>query len=194
MTGRSRDESESRLGQLATELADVTLARWLPTHREQLRMAANDARIPLYMTDRFPHPYRIEDASDFIASSLEHDPPRNFAVMVMGRVAGGVGGEQYGDVLTGTAEIGWWLTPENWGRGITTVVVKRFVRYCFEVLAWRRVEAGVMRPNAASARVAEKAGLRLETILSERYVKNATVHDQLTYGLTRTQWEAGSRG
>jgi len=182
----------ARPGFLATELPDVALAPWMPTHREQLRAAADDVRIPVYMTDRFPHPYRIEDASEFIASCLEHRPPRNYAVLVRGEVAGGVGGEQYGDILVGTAEIGWWLAPEHWGRGITTAVVRRFVRHCFENLGWRRVEAGVMGPNTASARVAEKAGLRLETILSERYLKNGTIHDQLTYGLTRNQWEAAS--
>ncbi|MBW2471858.1 MAG: GNAT family N-acetyltransferase [Deltaproteobacteria bacterium] len=48
-----------------------------------------------------------------------------------------------------------------------------------------------MKPNVASARVAEKAGLRLEGVAPSVYLKRGVRYDQLNYGLTRAQWRAG---
>ena len=93
-----------------------------------------------------------------------------------------------GDIRTGTAEVGWWVAPRWWGRGVATAAVRRSIDYCFDDLDLHRLEAGVFLSNPASVRVAEKAGFELEGIGRDAYQKRGELFDRLSYGLTRARW------
>lgn len=173
---------------LATERTDISLEPWALEHREMLVHAANDDRVPVFMSDLFPHPYTEDDADWWIGRCADEDPPLNFAVVVDGEVAGGVGAVPRSDILAGTAELGWWIGHRWWGRGITAIAVRGLIRHFFEHLDIHRVEAGVMAPNRASVRVAEKAGFEFEGIAKEAYLKRGERLDRLMYGLTKTDW------
>jgi RimJ/RimL family protein N-acetyltransferase len=54
------------------------------------------------------------------------------------------------------------IAPEHWNRGLATEIAQALIRYGFEVLEFSEVWASTDAPNAASARVLEKAGLQLE--------------------------------
>lgn len=174
---------------LDTMRADVKLVSYDCIAPNELAEIANDERIGCSMTDAFPSPYTVGDAERWIETATT-DPPLHFAVVVDGSPAGGVGGSRHKDINTGVAEIGWWLNPAFWGRGIATAAVSRFVRYCFETLECRRVEAGIFVTNTPSTRVAEKAGMTLEGISKDAYIKAGEVIDRLNYGLTRAGWTA----
>jgi RimJ/RimL family protein N-acetyltransferase len=173
---------------LATQDSTVELAPYSALHRPGLLTAANDERITQFMTDQFPYPYTEEDADAWIAACEAQDPPRSFAILVDGHVAGGVGCEPMGDIRTGTAEVGWWVAPRWWGRGVATAAVRRYIDYCFDDLDLHRLEAGVFLSNPASVRVAEKAGFELEGIGRDAYQKRGELFDRLSYGLTRARW------
>ena len=172
---------------LATEQSDITLVPYGRALRAGLLAAANDERITRFMTDQFPYPYTEADADAWIAACEAQDPPRSFAVLIDGELAGGVGCEPMGDIRIGTAEVGWWLAPQWWGRGVAAVAVRRYITYCFEDLDLHRVEAGVFLSNPASARVAEKAGFVLEGISRDAYLKKGELVDRLCYALVRSQ-------
>jgi RimJ/RimL family protein N-acetyltransferase len=184
----------SRRPVLATERPGVQLEPWAPEHRAGLLIEANDERVPRFLSDRFPHPYTETDADEWIALCEGEEPPLAFAVVAGGEVAGGIGAELHTGILGGSAELGWWLGHRFWGNGITAVAVRRFIAYCFEELGLDRVEAGVMRSNPASARVAEKAGLEFEGTAKQAYLKNGRRIDRLLYGLIRTEWVAEGDG
>jgi RimJ/RimL family protein N-acetyltransferase len=61
---------------------------------------------------------------------------------------------------TGEIEIGWWLTPDRWGRGLATEAATRVLRYALDSRGLDRVIAITQVPNLASQRVAAKIGLR----------------------------------
>jgi RimJ/RimL family protein N-acetyltransferase len=173
---------------LETEHADVVLEPWSSEHKSGLLVAADDGRITTFMSDRFPYPYTDADADEWLQLCETQDPPLSFATLVAGVVVGGVGGAPRDDVSTGSAEIGWWLSPPYWNQGLTTAAVRRFIRYCFEDLDLHRVDAGVFAPNAASARVAEKAGMRFEGVAVDGYRKRGELFDRLVFGLARRHW------
>ncbi|MEA3501841.1 MAG: GNAT family protein, partial [Actinomycetota bacterium] len=179
---------------LRTKHPNIRLAPYAVTHRAGLLEAADDQRIALHMTDRFPYPYTTDDADVWIAKCLAEDPPISFVIVVDGVVAGGVGCEPHDDIRTGSAEVGWWLAPRWWGRGIAAIAVGRFVEYCFEDLDLHRVEAGVFLNNTASARVAEKAGFALDGIARDGYLKGGRLVDRLYYGLARSSLEDAGDG
>jgi RimJ/RimL family protein N-acetyltransferase len=171
---------------LRTRNPAITLAPFTMTHRSGLLEAADDERIARHMTDQFRSPYTGADADAWISKCMAEDPPINFVILVSGIVAGGVGSEPHGDISTGTAELGWWLAPGWWGRGIAATALERLIEYCFEDLDLHRVEAGVFLDNPASARVAEKAGFILEGIARDGYLKDGRLVDRLYYGLARS--------
>jgi len=181
------EETTARGPILATENSTITLVPYGVTLRAGVLAAANDERITQFMTDQFPYPYTEEDADNWIAKCEAEDPPRAFAILIDGTVGGGVGCEPMADIRTGTAEVGWWVAPRWWGRGVATAAVRRYIAYCFEDLDLHRIEAGVFLSNPASARVAEKAGFVLEGIGRDAYLKNSELIDRLSYGLARSQ-------
>jgi ribosomal-protein-alanine N-acetyltransferase len=198
--GRSDEAARGEAGTatrgpvLDTRHPDVFLMPYSSGHREALVAAADDERITRHMADRFPHPYTDDDAAEWIAKCEAEEPPLSFAIMVDDALAGGVGCEPKTDIRSGTAEVGWWLTPARWGRGIAAVAVERFIEYCFDELGLHRVEAGVFVSNPASARVAEKAGFRLEGVSHDAYLKNGVLVDRLSYGLARSETDGPGVG
>lgn len=56
----------------------------------------------------------------------------------------------------GCREIGYWVDPQHWGRGIAS----RALRLFLEEVGERPLRAHVVRHNVASIRVLEKAGFR----------------------------------
>jgi RimJ/RimL family protein N-acetyltransferase len=138
------------------------------------------------MRDRFPHPYSLADARAFIAIAQRRDPESFFAIEVDHEAAGGIGYTLHDDIERVAAELGYWLSPEHWGRGIISAAVASFSRLVFERQpALRRIYAVPLAWNPASARVLEKAGYKLEGRMRQSAIKDGTVVDQLLYALVR---------
>ncbi|MEZ5176161.1 MAG: GNAT family protein [Acidimicrobiia bacterium] len=174
---------------LTTAIDGVVLRRYHADMVDALVAAADFEEISTYMGDGFPYPYTRDDAEAWIAVATADDPPIQYSIWVDGELAGGLGAFAGTDERTGTYEIGWWLTPARWGHGITSAAARRLVDELFEQRDVMRVWAPIMHPNAASARVAEHAGLLREGISFGAYLKRGVRYDQIHYGLTRPQWQ-----
>lgn len=105
---------------------------------------------------RVPHPYGQADARFF----LDHVVPVEWvwAITLIGftDLIGAVGLTP--EEGTGTAELGYWLSPDCWGRGIMSEAAGALVSYGFEALKLPFIESGYFEENAASGRVLEKLG------------------------------------
>lgn len=177
---------------LRTDRSDVVLRPYNSSMVDVLVEAANDPRIARYMRDRFPSPYTRNDAEEWLDIATGVSQPTQFAIYADGSFVGGLGGDLGTGERTGSAEIGWWINPQYWGRGIMTAAARTLIDYLFEKLGIMRLWAPVMTPNIGSARVAEKAGMYLEGTAPAAYLKNGDRMDQLNFGLTREQW-SGAR-
>src|SRR5829696_8736347 len=83
-------------------------------------------------------------------------------------------------------EIGYWCRTRFTGYGYTTEAVRGITAFAFEALGARRVEIRCDSRNRPSARVAERAGFRLEGELRNNEVGTDGVsRDTLIYALTR---------
>lgn len=71
-----------------------------------------------------------------------------------------MGGVIYG-ALRG-AHIGYWIDKNHAGLGFTTDAVNAVTKFGFEALGLHRIEINIRPENAASIRVAEKAGYHFE--------------------------------
>jgi [ribosomal protein S5]-alanine N-acetyltransferase len=84
------------------------------------------------------------------------------------------------------ASFGYVLDPRHWGRGYATEVAKGLVAFAHTTLEAHRVEATCDPDNAASGRVLEKAGLRLEGRLRGHLLVRGSWRDSLLYAVLRS--------
>jgi len=77
----------------------------------------------------------------------------------------GYGGLFEVDTEVGTAEIGYGLLPEFWGRGYITEIVDEMVRFGFEDFGLARIHALVVPGNTASEAVLLKRGFSLVEVI-----------------------------
>ena len=103
-------------------------------------------------------------------------------------VVGTIGAYDY-DPETSAIEIGYSIFKPYWGRGFASEAVGEVVRYLFEKERMQRIHAWCHGDHGASARVLEKAGLKLEG-LRKQAMRNpdGSPADQKLYGVSAEQW------
>ena len=158
---------------------------WRPTDVNALVKYADNRKIWLNLKDRFPHPYRVEDAQDWLERGSAQQSVLNYAIASNEEAIGGIGFILQQDVHRRSAEIGYWLGEPLWGQGIATKAVRALTEYAFANLDLIRIYATVFEWNPASARVLEKAGYTCEGRLRKSVTKDGKTIDQLLYTIVR---------
>ncbi|MEV4811985.1 GNAT family N-acetyltransferase [Micromonospora avicenniae] len=94
------------------------------------------------------------------------------------------------------AEIGYWVVPSARGRGVASRAVTLLTHWGFEQLELHRIQLCHATANAASCRVAERGGYRLEGTMREsfRYGDGRRHDEHLHARLATDPWPAGSPG
>jgi len=146
---------------------------------------ANNRNVWINLRDRFPHPYTVNDARRWLETVVNEKPLTSFAIAVQDEAVGGIGFTVQPDVARRSAEIGYWLGEEFWGRGITTEALIAVTDYAFSNYDVCRLYAHVFDWNVASARVLEKAGYVFEGRLRKSVTKDGQTIDQLMYAIIR---------
>lgn len=167
------------------KLATCTVRSWERRDRDAIVRHANNRNVSINLRDRFPYPYTVNDARTWLDMVVGIKPETSFAIAVAGEAIGGIGFTLQSDVGRRSAEIGYWLGEEFWGRGITTDALKAVTNYAFANFDVCRIFAHVFEWNGASARVLEKAGYTFEGRLRKSVTKNGQTIDQLMYAVIR---------
>ncbi len=145
-------------------------------------------------TINIPYPYAEEDAESFLTKASEEF--RAGRAVIFG-VAIPPGREPYGGVglnIVGEhnhAELGYWIGVPYWGCGYATEAASAVVAFGFETLRLNRICAHCFAGNAASRRVLEKIGMRLEGRSREHVRKWDRFIDLENYGLLAAEYLGG---
>ena len=117
---------------------------------------ANDRRIA-ENTARIPHPYKLADAKDWIASAgMRAEEPAFLITLASGAIVGACGL----DLRDDAPEIGYWLGVPHWGKGYATEAVRALIDHAFTDLDHEALNAGARVTNPASRRLLEKCGFQ----------------------------------
>jgi len=81
------------------------------------------------------------------------------------------------------ADISYALSPEYWGSGYATEVVKEVIIYGFEKLGIKRIGAVVFVENTSSIKLLEKLGFEKEGVLRNYMYQDGVPHDTNIYSL-----------
>ena len=141
------------------------------------------------MRDGLPYPYTEQDGIDYITEMLSADKNETFAfaVTVEGKAIGSVGIFRQGNIHRQTAELGYYIAEEYWGKGIMTEAVKQACRYVFDNSDIIRIYTEPFAYNASSCRVLEKAGFKFEGTLRSSAIKKGKIIDMKMYSLLQTE-------
>lgn len=106
---------------------------------------------------RAPWPYAVDDAHAFLTAPR---PAVDATLLIttledgVPRIVGCIGVHPEGD----SYELGYWLTPDSWGRGYATEAGRQMVEIARFALGLKRLRSGHYIDNPASARVLAKLG------------------------------------
>jgi len=88
-------------------------------------------------------------------------------------------------VEQGRCEIGYTLHPSHWGGGLASEAVRLALRFAFDELDLRRIEADTDPRNTGSCGLLERVGFVREGILRERWFVDGELQDTAFYGLLK---------
>jgi len=154
----------SHLPELTTRR--LTLRRMMVADASDMYEYACRSDVTKYLTWN-PHPDR-----DYTREYLQYLGGRYAAGMFYdwaiiyepdGKMVGTCGFTSF-NCTSDSAEVGYVLNPEYWGKGIAPEALNRVLQFGFEELKLHRIEAKFMKGNQRSRRVMEKVGMRFEGI------------------------------
>jgi len=166
------------------------IRKWELSDARDLAAALSNKKVQDNLRDGLPYPYTVQDGKDYISVMLAEDENGTFAfaITVDNIVIGSIGIFRQGNIHRQTAELGYYIAEEYWGKGIMTEAVRQICKYVFSESDIIRIYAEPFSYNAASCRVLEKAGFQCEGTLRSNAVKNGKVIDMKMYSLLREEY------
>lgn len=163
------------------------IRKWKLTDANDLAKAISNKKIQDNLRDGLLYPYTEQDATDYITAMLSADKNDTFAfaVTINNKVIGSIGAFRQVNIHKQTAELGYYIAEEYWGRGIMTEAVKQLCEYVFSKSDIIRIYAEPFAYNTASCRVLEKAGFQYEGTLRNNAVKNGKIISMKMYSILK---------
>ena len=184
----------------------LSIRKWKHSDAPSIAHHANNKKIWDNLRNRMPHPYTQANAEwwiDFCLDTANHvgsgnwkpesgaEGPAvatNFAVTLNDEAIGSIGLDfkDPADIYVRTAELGYWIGEEHWGKGIMSRLLPPFIEWAWETFGILvRISSETYESNAASGKVLEKAGFKFEGRRPDMVFKNGVVGAELMWGVLR---------
>lgn len=97
------------------------IRKWELADASDLAVALSNVKIQDNLRDGLPYPYTEQDGADFISAMLSADENETFAFAIVanGKVIGSIGIFRQENIHRWTAELGYFVSEEYWGKGVT---------------------------------------------------------------------------
>jgi [ribosomal protein S5]-alanine N-acetyltransferase len=169
---------------LGLPLPGWTLRVWRDGDVERLAALGSDERIACWMSDAWPTPYTEDDARWWVSEG-QFSAGQTWALCLHNQPQGGVGLHPQQGFQRCNVEVGWWLSPDFWGQGVVPAAGRFVLAQAFANAEVTRVFAPIHAGNKRSMRVAEKLGMRLESVQPRSAFKRGTVIDRHLFAIYR---------
>lgn len=164
---------------------DFNLRNWKESDLKSLVKYANNWKIAQNLTDKFPHPYNMEDGKTFLNFAMNNKQALMLAIEADSEAIGSIGIFPQEDIHRNNAELGYWLAEPFWGKGIITSAIKKIVELGFNKFDINRIFARPFGSNKASQKALEKAGFQLEAHFKKSLIKDNKFEDELVYAIRK---------
>ncbi len=88
-----------------------------------------------------------------------------------------------------TAELGYWIAEEFWGKGIATEVLACVMDFGFGEMGLHKIFATHFGNNPASGKVMQKCGMKHEGVLRSHVISRGEFKDLVQFGLLQSEWK-----
>jgi ribosomal-protein-alanine N-acetyltransferase len=161
----------------------LLVRQWVPDDWLRLRPLVTDPRVLRCMTD--PTPWSDDRTRRFVNGGIEHARGRGWVLwpLILKVDSELIGFSGFNAGYPPDVEIGWWLRPEHWGRGLAIEAGRALLDYGFRRFQFPRAISVAHPANAASIGVMRKLGLRF---------KKNFLHDGIElvcYSITVDSWK-----
>lgn len=173
----------------------VQLEPWRKRHMEQSLHVMRDKA--LFDFTNMPYPYKRKHGLDFLKrmkKGTKEGTDIVFAIVLQknkkNKTLIGVCGVNKIDKKNKCAEMGYWISKEERGKGYATEATHLVVDYMFKACHLHRLEIRCSTINPASRKVIKKLGGVYEgTLRKEKYspIRKA-YHDMEVYGILQEEW------
>jgi ribosomal-protein-alanine N-acetyltransferase len=142
----------------------------------------------------------IDDTREWLrsaAAGVAQGDNATWAIEHEGKVVGCIGLHgivwQFRAIRYDRAELGYWLAPAEWGKGIATEAATHVVRWGFETLGLHKINVMCLEDNEGSRRVIENVGFRFLCKLEDDGWRDGRWHAHLRYELLASEWADSTR-
>src|SRR5438270_3624734 len=145
------------------------IREWRKRDREGLHRLATDPRVMEYVNNK--KPWNDEQIDFLIHREKGHLTRMGYCLGPLihkdtDNMIGIAGLKPLG--TTSEIEIGWWLAPEMWRKGLGSEISRAIVRFASEKTTLTEIVAIVHPENQGSIRIIEKLGMRFERLATGR--------------------------
>jgi RimJ/RimL family protein N-acetyltransferase len=178
---------------LVIETARLRMRPFVEADAEQIFPIVSQREFPRQMS--WAAHQDIEETRAFVRSQAEaiaKNETVTWAIELDRRVIGSVGilaiRWAVAAMRIDRAELGYWLAPAHWGKGLMTEAASAVVRYAFETIGLHKVTTRCFAENTGSRRVIEKVGFRFIGRAEDDVWRDGAWHTHLLYELTSPEW------
>lgn len=165
-----------------------TIRAWREADVPRLAALADDPAIASWMSDTWPMPYTEADARWWVNEGQHVGRDRGaqaLAICLDNEPWGGAGLHPQTGFQRCNVEVGWWLAPAQWGQGVAAAAACWLIGRCWQLPSVHRIFAPIHAGNLRSMRVAEKAGMRLESVQPRSAYKQGRLIDRYLWACYR---------
>jgi RimJ/RimL family protein N-acetyltransferase len=165
----------------------IALRTWRDDDAAAIAAACGDPEIRRWLP--LPDPYSIDDARAFIETSARQWADGSAANMAIAdrtsdAVLGAIGLHVQSPIRF---SVGYWVAPDARERGVATLATRLVARWAFDAFPIARLELYTLAGNAASERVAIKAGFTYEGMLRRWLVHRRESFDASMFSMLREE-------
>ena len=155
----SRQET---LSLIVLETERLLIRQWVPDDWKRLRPLVTDPRVLRYIGDG--KPWSDERIRKFVDGGIQQAQLRGWVLwpVIYKQDSELIGFCGFNSTFAPDVEIGWWLLPEYWGRGLATEAARAVLEYGYRQFHFPRVISVAQPANVASIRIMQKLGMRFE--------------------------------
>ncbi len=187
----SEHGSAQTFGAVTLTAGDLTLRPLTDADADDVAEACQDSETLRWLP--LPRPYSVVDAEWFIGTFAPRQRESGagvvFAIESAGRLAGVID-LKHVNWAAKVAEVGYWVAPWGRGRGVASRATRALAQWAIREHGFERVELFAATGNAASQRVAQKAGFVREGVARNAgYVHHGRV-DMVLFSLVPDDLQA----
>ncbi|BCS91357.1 MAG: 30S ribosomal protein S5 alanine N-acetyltransferase [Candidatus Micrarchaeota archaeon] len=163
-------------------------------NKDALRISelGNDKEIYRNEGLRFPHPYDINTAIDFIFfSEISESENRSYNLAIIKKDENlliGIASIYNIDNVNRKAEIGYWIGRSYWGKGYGSEAAELCVAYAFYYMKMHKIYAEILEYNDRSKRLLERLNFKNTGRFRSDIKKGFRYYDVLYYELLRNEY------